>query len=86
MGLFGRNRDDEKPVPATPTEASNQQADDVSHLEAMFDLGVRAEEAGDLALAKSWYEKSADLGDSGAMRGLGLLADDAGDVELAKSW
>ena len=48
MGLFGRNEDDDKPVPATTNEASIQQADDVSRPEAMFNLGVLAEEAGDL--------------------------------------
>ena len=60
MGLFGRNKDDDKPVPATTKEASIQQADDVSRPEAMFDLGVRAEEAGDLVEARSWYVKAAD--------------------------
>jgi TPR repeat protein len=34
---------------------------------SMYQLGVLAQNAGDLELAKSWYTKAADLGDPDAM-------------------
>ena len=52
----------------------------------MFELGVLANEAGDVKLAESWWQKAAALDDSMSMYQLGVLAQNAGDLELAKSW
>ena len=54
--------------------------------EVMSGLGRLAHDAGDLELAESWWQKSADLGNSYGMAALGALAHDAGDLELAESW
>ena len=61
-------------------------ADLTSGVAEMMDLGWLAEEAGDLVLAESWYQKAADLGNSDAMWSLGSLAQKAGDLVLAESW
>ena len=52
----------------------------------MWRLGGLAEDAGDLELAESWYQKAVDRGNSDGMLGLARLAYEAGDLELAKSW
>jgi TPR repeat protein len=52
----------------------------------MYDLGAIANEAGDVKLAESWWQKAAALDDSMSMYQLGVLAPTAGDLELAKSW
>ncbi len=54
--------------------------------EEMFNLGVIAQEAGDLKGAKSWYERAAGLGNSKAMIALARIAHMAGDLKGTKSW
>ena len=48
--------------------------------EAMFQLGVLAEQASDIEFARFWYEKAAQLGITDAMYQLGLFAHDEHDT------
>jgi TPR repeat protein len=43
--------------------------------EAVKDVGVRADRAGDLQTARLWYRRAADLGHAGAVRNLGVVAE-----------
>jgi TPR repeat protein len=62
------------------------EAADLGNPNGWVGLGLLASEAGDLVLAKSWYQKSADLGYSGGMVGLASVAYKAADLASAKSW
>lgn len=44
--------------------------------EAVKDVGVRADHAGDLQKARRWYQRAADLGHAGAVRNLGIVAEE----------
>ena len=54
--------------------------------DAMLKLGIRAHNAGDIGLAKSWFTKAANLDHPQAMDNLGIIAKQAEDLGLAKSW
>ena len=53
---------------------------------AMHHLGRLAQQAGDMELAESWWQKSAAGGEPWAMYELGVLAKAAGDVAAARTW
>ena len=52
--------------------------------DAVFELGVRALQQSDPAVARSWFEKAAESGHAGAMYNLGVLARDDGDLGRAR--
>ena len=47
--------------------------------DAMFELGVMANERGDLEEATVWYQRAVELGNASAMVNLGLLVSNQGD-------
>jgi len=51
--------------------------------EAIKDVGLRYERAGDLDAARRWYQRAADLGHAGAVRNLGVLRVQVDDHEGA---
>ena len=58
--------------------------------DAMFELrelmfGIAAEQ-NDLEVARSWWLKAADRGNTDAMFGLGIRADDDGNLDEARKW
>ncbi|WP_394553788.1 tol-pal system YbgF family protein [Agromyces sp. MMS24-JH15] len=54
--------------------------------EAMYRLGVLAQERGKRGAAARWLERAAREGHAGAMLRLGAIADERGDQATAKAW
>jgi len=54
--------------------------------EAIKDVGLRYERAGDDETARQWFNRAAELGHVGAMRNLGVLRVKAGDPQGALAW
>ncbi len=54
--------------------------------EAIKDVGLRHQKAGDNEAARQWYERAADLGHAGAMRNLGVLLYKVDDHDGALAW
>jgi len=67
-------------------KAKLERAANAGSLDAMYTLGLLAEEEGDVAGARTWWEPVAAAGNSDAMYGLGNLADGEGDVAGARDW
>ena len=81
-------------VGAMPTDRPNSELSDeelrakadAGDAEAIKDVGLRFERAGDNEMARQWYERAADVGHGGAMRNLGVLRKDVDDHEGALAW
>jgi TPR repeat protein len=52
----------------------------------MNSLGVLLAQAGDTDVARTWWTRSADAGNTDAMFNLGVLHLNAGDTETARTW
>jgi tetratricopeptide (TPR) repeat protein len=52
----------------------------------LWNLGVEACDAGNLADARSWFSRAAELGDADSMKQLAVLAAQAGDRVTALDW
>jgi len=59
---------------------------DAGDPEAIKDVGLRYERAGDDETARQWFNRAAELGHVGAMRNLGVLRVKAGDPQGALAW
>ena len=54
--------------------------------EAIKDVGIRHQKAGDNEAARQWFERAAEMGHAGAMRNLGVLRTEVDDHEGALAW